>query len=186
MMREAPPTMTPSKDWDIPLWDIYGRGDSGLILTSACSCAWPWSLTAIGTKLGFYPFTSRRLTFFYLMLFLVLFHYLTDSVANVMMAYSDTLHREEGQADDYEIVYMVAALIVSLTGVTICIIITQLRLRTRLDHHIPGDIVNDACYSCLCPCCVILQMGREVELQGDDVCTSAVEMVPPGEVKNEL
>lgn len=184
MMREAAP---PSKDWDHPVWDVCGRGDGSLILTSACSCAWPWTLTAIGTKLGFYPFTARRRTFFFLMLFLVTFHYLAESVANVLMAQSDTLERE-GEADGYEIAYAIVALLMSLTGMAICFVITQLRLRTRLDRHIPGDMGNDACCSCLCPCCVILQMGREVELRGEEVCTSVgrEEMLPPREVKVEL
>lgn len=188
MMLEAPPPEAENvKLWKRPVWDVCGR-DGGLIFTSACTCAWPWSLTAIGSKLRFYPYTSRRHSFFCLMLFLVALHYVADSVANVMMAQSNTLEKQD-EADEYEIIYGILGLLMSLTGMAICFAIVQLRVKTRQNQKIEGHILDDACCSCCCPCCVVLQMGREMGLRSDEICISVGDEVveaTPARVKIEL
>lgn len=176
-----------TKAWEFAFCD-FCTSDAGLLATSVFSCAWPWTFTAIGERLDFYPFTGRRYTFFILMLTLVSLYYVSETMANVMLTRTDTID-DDRRADHYEIAYMSFALIMSLSGLAVCLTITQFRIRTREQHGIRGDVVSDACCSCAFPCCVLLQMTRETELRGEEICVTIGDVdevvVPTTTVKSE-
>lgn len=168
--------MSSSKDWDHDVLLGVCTAKPTSLLCSLFSCAWPWWWTAIGSKLDFYPFTGRRrAAFFWLALTLICVHAVTDTVGGVLMTqWRERSDDPPSSTEGHELAYSVVYALMSLAMLGMCIISTQLRTRTRQVRAIVGNVLHDALCAFACPCCVILQMSRELDVSPADACTITI------------
>lgn len=167
------------KDWDHDAILGVCTAEPTAVLCSLVSCSWPWWWTAIGSKLGpFYPFAGRRrAAFFWFALFLVCLHGVTDTVGGVLMAQWRDRNDDSSSSSSteaHELAYAALYAVMSLATLGMCIISTQLRTRTRQLHAIAGNVLHDALCAFACPCCVVLQMSRQLDVSPSDACTITI------------
>jgi hypothetical protein len=166
-------------------------------IPSALECLWPWLMTDIAAKAAYYPIGGSKRTFFCMLLFAVLCGviaqvgmgalraacYEGESLPEETSSYaSDTTEESWSDSDGCTAlrgVWSALSLLSSAASLLLCFVLFLLRQRIRRLRNISPTTgqcpsgVEDALLSCACPCCALMQLGREVD-SGDSVTYCSV------------
>lgn len=150
-------TTIPMRNWNSRFFDCLK--DPCLSIYTAFGCL-PCILTQVAGRIRKYPCFGSFKYFSLAMLILGLVFYISSILNNLIENWKVRIHDGETTYEIYSINQTISLFLFSF----FCALVWIIRYHVRKKLNIFGDDPTDALYSICCPCCTVVQMARELEV----------------------